>query len=185
MSGVTNAPLGAFILYDLIGAALWSGAAIALGAIFHDAVDSVFTELATLGRIGALVLLGIFAIFLGLKWWRRHQFFRELRMARISVEELAALRASGSSIIIIDARPSASRARDGMIPGAVTLEALAQRPAGAHHQGEAVVYCACPNEATAARIAKQLLAMGFHPVRPLAGGIHAWRAAGLEIEQSG
>jgi membrane protein DedA with SNARE-associated domain/rhodanese-related sulfurtransferase len=185
MSGVTRAPLGAFILYDLIGAALWSGAAIALGAIFHDAVDSVFTELATLGRIGALVLLGIFAIFLGLKWWRRHQFFQELRMARISVEELAALRASGSSIIIIDARPSASRARDGMIPGAVAFEALAARPAGAHHQGEAVVYCACPNEATAARIAKQLLAMGFHPVRPLAGGIHAWRAAGLEIEQSG
>jgi membrane protein DedA with SNARE-associated domain/rhodanese-related sulfurtransferase len=183
MSGVTSAPLGAFIFYDVIGAALWSGAAIALGAIFHDAVDSVFTELATLGRIGALVLLGIFAVFLGLKWWRRHQFFLELRMARISVEELAALRASGSSIIIIDARPSASRARDGMIPGAVAFEALAKRPAGA--QGEAVVYCACPNEATAARIAKQLLAMGFHPVRPLAGGIHAWREAGLEIEQSG
>ena len=184
MSGVTSAPLGAFIFYDVIGAALWSGAAIALGAIFHDAVDSVFTELATLGRIGALVLLAIFAVFLGLKWWRRHQFFVELRMARISVEELAALRASGSSIIIIDARPSASRARDGMIPGAVAFEALAQRAAGAH-QGEAVVYCACPNEATAARIAKQLLAMGFHPVRPLAGGIHAWLAAGLEIEQSG
>ena len=106
-------------------------------------------------------------------------------MSRISVEELVALRASGSSIIVIDARPSASRVRDGMIPGAVTFEALAQRTSGAHHQGEAVVYCACPNEATAARIAKQLLAMGFHPVRPLAGGIHAWRAAGHAIEQSG
>jgi membrane protein DedA with SNARE-associated domain/rhodanese-related sulfurtransferase len=185
MSGVTSAPLTAFIFYDAIGAALWSGAAIALGAIFHDAVDSVFTELATLGRIGALVLLGIFAVFLGLKWWRRHQFFQELRMSRISVGELAALRASGSSIIIIDARPSASRARDGMIPGAVAFEALPRRPPGAQYQGEAVVYCACPNEATAARVAKQLLAMGFHPVRPLAGGIHAWRAAGLAIEQSG
>ncbi len=189
MSGVTRAPLAAFLFYDLIGAALWSAVGIALGVTFHDAVDSVFSELATLGRIGALVILGLFAGFLALKWWRRHQFFQELRMSRISVEELSALRAAGSSVIVIDARPSASRARDGMIPGAVAFEALAAAARSAtdahrkHHQGEAVVYCACPNEATAARIAKQLLAMGFHPVRPLAGGIHAWRAAGLAIEQ--
>jgi membrane protein DedA with SNARE-associated domain/rhodanese-related sulfurtransferase len=181
MSGVVGAPLGYFVLYDVIGATLWAAAGIALGVIFHDAVDSVFAELATLGRIGAFVILGIFAAFLGLKWWRRHQFFQELRMSRISVEELARLREAGSALIVIDARPSASRARDGMIPGAVAFEALLEA-AGKPHAGEAVVYCACPNEATAARIAKQLITMGFHPVRPLAGGIHAWRAAGLAIE---
>ena len=182
MSGVVGAPLGSFILYDLIGAALWATAGIALGIIFHDAVDSVFAELATLGRIGAFFILGIFAAFLGLKWWRRHQFFQQLRMSRISVEELARLREAGSSLIVIDARPSASRARDGMIPGAVAFEVLLEEAAGKPQAGEAVVYCACPNEATAARIAKQLMTMGFHPVRPLAGGIHAWRAAGLAIE---
>ena len=182
MSGVVGAPLGYFVLYDVIGATLWAAAAIALGVIFHDAVDSVFAELATLGRIGAFVILGIFAAFLGLKWWRRHQLFQELRMSRISVEELARLREAGSALIVIDARPSASRARDGMIPGAVAFEALLEEAAGKPHAGEAVVYCACPNEATAARIAKQLISMGFRPVRPLAGGIHAWRAAGLAIE---
>jgi membrane protein DedA with SNARE-associated domain/rhodanese-related sulfurtransferase len=182
MSGVVGAPLGYFVLYDVIGATLWATVGIALGVIFHDAVDSVFAELATLGRIGAFVILGIFAAFLGLKWWRRHQFFQELRMSRISVEELARLREAGSSLIVIDARPSASRARDGMIPGAIAFEALLEEAAGRPHAGEAVVYCACPNEATAARIAKQLITMGFHPVRPLAGGIHAWRAAGLAIE---
>jgi membrane protein DedA with SNARE-associated domain/rhodanese-related sulfurtransferase len=182
MSGVVGAPLGYFVLYDVIGATLWASAGIALGVIFHDAVDSVFAELATLGRIGAFVILGIFAAFLGLKWWRRHQFFQELRMSRISVEELARLRQAGSSLLVIDARPSASRARDGMIPGAIAFEALLEEAAGKPHAGEAVVYCACPNEATAARIAKQLITMGFHPVRPLTGGIHAWRAAGLAIE---
>jgi len=183
MSGVVGAPLGYFLLYDVIGAALWAAAGIALGIVFHDAVDSVFAELATLGRIGAFVILGIFAAFLGLKWWRRHQFFQELRMSRISVEELARLREAGSSLIVIDARPSASRARDGMIPGAVAFEVLLEEAAGKPQAGEAVVYCACPNEATAARIAKQVMTMGFHPVRPLAGGIHAWRAAGLAIER--
>jgi len=183
MSGVVTAPLVPFLSYDVVGAALWAGAGIGIGVIFHDAVDSVFAELATLGRIGAFVILGIFAAFLALKWWRRHQFFQQLRMSRISVEELSRLRAAGSSLLVIDARPSASRARDGMIPGAVAFEALLKDGGGGRYQGEVVVYCACPNEATAARIAKQLLALGFHPVRPLAGGIHAWLAAGLAIER--
>ena len=183
MSGVVGASLGGFVFFDVIGATLWAGVGIALGAIFHDAVDSVFAELATLGRIGALVILAIFAAFLALKWWRRHQFFQELRMSRISVEELSRLRDAGSAFILIDARPSASRARDGMIPGAVPFEVLVKDATGQRQRGEAVVYCACPNEATAARVAKQLITMGFHPVRPLAGGIHAWLAAGFAIER--
>ena len=36
---------------------------------------------------------------------------------------------------------------------------------------------------SAARIARKLKDMGFHPVRPLAGGIHAWQDAGFEIVQ--
>ena len=183
MSGVVGASLALFVFYDVIGATLWAGAGIALGVIFRDAVDSVFAELATLGRIGAFIILAIFAAFLALKWWRRHQFFQELRGSRISVEELQRLRETGGSLIVIDARPSASRARDGMIPGAVAFEALIKDGSGTRYAGEAVVYCACPNEATAARIAKQLLALGFHPVRPLAGGIHAWVDAGLAIER--
>jgi membrane protein DedA with SNARE-associated domain/rhodanese-related sulfurtransferase len=182
MSGVVGASLAGFVFFDLIGATLWAGVGIGLGVIFHDAVDSVFAELATLGRIGAFVILAIFAAFLALKWWRRHQFFLELRMSRISVEELSRLREAGSALVIIDARPSASRARDGVIPGAVPFEALEKDAAGARQRGEAVVYCACPNEATAARVAKQLISLGFHPVRPLAGGIHAWVAAGFAIE---
>jgi len=182
MSGVVGASLAAFVFFDVIGATLWAGLGIALGIIFHDAVDSVFAELATLGRIGAFVILAIFAAFLALKWWRRHQFFQELRMSRISVEELSRLREARRAHVLIDARPSASRVRDGMIPGAVPFETLVKELTGVPPRGEAVVYCACPNEATAARLAKQLITMGFHPVRPLAGGIHAWLAAGFAIE---
>ena len=69
-----------------------------------------------------------------------------------------------------------------MIPGALAFEALVRDAAGGP-RGEAVVYCACPNEATSARIAKQLISMGFHPVRPLAGGSHDWQEAGLEDER--
>ena len=183
MSGVVSARLPGFLAYDCIGAALWAGSAVALGSIFHDAVDDVFSELAALGRVGGLLILGLLLFFLALKFWRRHQFFQELRMSRITVQELNRLRVDGAQLLLVDARPSASRVRDGIIPGAIAFEILLQDEVQSRRGGEAVVYCACPNEATAARIAHRLVSMGFHPVRPLIGGIHAWLDAGFTIER--
>jgi membrane protein DedA with SNARE-associated domain/rhodanese-related sulfurtransferase len=183
MSGVVGARLPGFLVYDFIGATLWSGSAVALGSIFHDAVDDVFSELAALGRVGGLLILALLLFFLALKFWRRHQFFQELRMSRITVQELNRLRQDGAELLLIDARPSASRVRDGIIPGAIAFEILLQDAVQSRRGGEVVVYCACPNEATAARIARKLVSMGFHPVRPLVGGIHAWQDAGFAIER--
>ena len=182
MSGVVNARVTGFLVYDFIGAALWAGSAVALGSIFHDAVDDVFSELAALGRVGGLLILALLLVFLALKFWRRHQFFQQLRMSRITVQELNRLREGGAQLLLVDARPSASRVRDGVIPGAIAFEILVQDEVQSRRGGEAVVYCACPNEATAARIAHKLISMGFHPVRPLVGGIHAWQDAGFAIE---
>jgi len=181
MSGVVNARLSGFLVYDAIGAALWAGSGVVLGSIFHDAVDDVFAELAALGRVGGLLILVLLTVFLALKLWRRHQFFRQLRMSRITVQELNRLREEGAPVLLIDARPSASRLRDGIIPGAIAFEVVLQDLEYSRRGGEAVVYCACPNEATSARIARKLINMGFHPVRPLYGGIHAWLDAGFAI----
>ena len=43
------------------------------------------------------------------------------------------------------------------------------------------MYCACPNEASAVKLAQRLRERGFKRVRPLLGGIDAWVAAGLEV----
>jgi rhodanese-related sulfurtransferase len=47
---------------------------------------------------------------------------------------------------------------------------------------EIILYCTCPNEASAAQIAKMLLDSGFKRVRPLLGGLDAWIAAGHPVE---
>jgi rhodanese-related sulfurtransferase len=63
-----------------------------------------------------------------------------------------------------------------MIPGARALDlddlegAFAQLPAG----HDVVVYCACPNDATAVKVAMLLRGRGIRHVRPLAGGFDAW-----------
>ena len=48
--------------------------------------------------------------------------------------------------------------------------------------GKVIAYCACPNEASAAVVAKKLMRAGFRRVRPLGGGIEAWMAKGYAVE---
>jgi membrane protein DedA with SNARE-associated domain/rhodanese-related sulfurtransferase len=181
MSGVVGASLGSFIAYDLLGSMVWAGSAVALGVLFHDAVGDVFAELAGLGRAGLLLLAVLAGAFLAQKLWRRHQFMTELRMSQISVGELAKMLADGAAPTIVDARSAPNRARDGIIPGAQPIDTIDVWVTDLPSHAEVVVYCSCPNEASAARVAKMLRAKGFHHVRPLKGGIHAWVDAGFAV----
>jgi len=47
---------------------------------------------------------------------------------------------------------------------------------------EIILYCTCPNEASAAQAAKLLMNNGFSRVRPLQGGLAAWIDAGYAVE---
>jgi rhodanese-related sulfurtransferase len=47
-----------------------------------------------------------------------------------------------------------------------------------------ILYCTCPSEASAARVARILMSHGFKRVRPLHGGLDAWVAAGYTIAQA-
>jgi membrane protein DedA with SNARE-associated domain/rhodanese-related sulfurtransferase len=184
MSGVARAGLDRFLLYDLIGNALWIATAVYSGVLFHNAVGDVLQVLADLGYWGLALLAAALGVFIAVRLWERHALMRELRLSRISVAELKALLERGPAPVIIDALAPASREREGMIPGAIPLEALRLDSGAATvpRDAEVIVYCACPNEASAARIAKQLIRMGCLRVRPLTGGIFAWKDAGFDVE---
>ncbi len=183
VSGSVALPFGTFLVYDAIGAALWSGVALVLGAVFHEAVGRVLLRLAELGRIGLATALAAFVLFVLYKIVQRWRFRRSLRMARIGVDELARLIDTGRAPAVLDVRSEASRERDGFIPGSVfwsTHAGVDQVPHVAR-DAEVVVYCACPNEASAALVAKHLQKAGFRKVRPLEGGIEAWMASGRPV----
>ena len=50
------------------------------------------------------------------------------------------------------------------------------------HDREIVLYCSCPNEVTSARMALLLRRNGITHVRPLLGGIDAWRERKYPID---
>ena len=185
MGGVVGLPPWKFLLFDAIGAALWSGVAIGLGYLFSNAINEVLAAFETLGRIGLWIIAGAFVAFILAKWWQREKFIWQLRMDRISVDELHDMMERERVGKIIDVRSPLTQAQTGRIPGAITVdvknlrvELLAIEP-----DSEVIVYCACPNEYTAAKLAKILMQHGFKHVHPLHGGIDAWIAAGHPVEK--
>jgi membrane protein DedA with SNARE-associated domain/rhodanese-related sulfurtransferase len=180
LAGENRTPVARFVFFDSLGAMLWAGVAVALGVVFHQAVSEVLLRLENLGRYGLPLVIAAIAAFVAYKWWQRHRFLRELRMARITVPELYRLLADGATPLILDVRSVAQR-DGGWIPGAVFVASLAD--AQLDPQDEVIVYCDCPNEASAALLARELKKRGFGRVRPLAGGFHAWQAEGYEVSR--
>ena len=185
MAGAVGLRYWKFLLFDTLGAALWVGVAIALGHLFRDAIADMLETLSSLGTYGLALLAIALVAWIASKWWRRRQFILQLRMDRISVDELRAMMDKAVSATILDVRSQLTQTASGRIPGAraIDMEKIHESIAGVPRDGEVIIYCACPNEASAVKVAQALKQVGFHRVRPLHGGIDAWIAAGHDVER--
>lgn len=189
MAGVMRTRLASFLVFDAIGALLWSGVGVTVGWLFRDAVNEVIDVFAAAGRWGLAGLVGAFVFYLAVRAIQRYRLIRTLRMARISVDELNEMLANNDRPLVVDVRSMASQ-KEGRIPGAIWIdnhafdESLQAQKLHERTTDEVIVYCACPNEASAAVVAKKLMRAGFRRVRPLAGGIEAWRDKGYDVERA-
>jgi membrane protein DedA with SNARE-associated domain/rhodanese-related sulfurtransferase len=183
LAGIEGISMLEFTALDIVGEGLFVGAAVLLGTLFQTAIFAVIATLANLGTLGLALAAGALAIYVLARWWQRHAFIRQLRMDRISADELADMIDRGETPVIIDVRPHYVRVREGIIPGA-----LFAHPADAQasltsfpRDAEIIVYCSCPNEASAAVAAQHLRRAGFQKIRPLLGGVQAWVDAGRDV----
>jgi membrane protein DedA with SNARE-associated domain/rhodanese-related sulfurtransferase len=185
LAGALRLRYWVFVVFDAIGAGLWVSVGLLLGYVFRDAIGDVMDRLASLGRYGSMLVILAFVAWILLKWWRRRLFIRQLRMDRVSVDELRDLIDTNKVSAIVDVRSPLTQAATGRIPGARTIDIknIAKGFEGVAKDEEVIVYCACPNEATAVKIAQQLRKIGFKRIRPLHGGIDAWIGAGNAVER--
>src|SRR5690606_17534493 len=87
LAGAVGTRKRSFLLFDVIGAALWAGSAIYLGSLFSTAVDELLDVLVNLGLLGVLLLGVALSLFIANKWWQRKRFLKLLCMERVTVEE--------------------------------------------------------------------------------------------------
>jgi membrane protein DedA with SNARE-associated domain/rhodanese-related sulfurtransferase len=179
MAGALAMPWPRFLGFDLVAAALWTVIYLGLGMVFTEQIQQILDVMASTGAVALGLLVLVLAALLALRYWRRRSFLSEVDMPRISVGELRALMREGDPPIVVDVRSAASvDVDDRGIPGAlrIGLDEVEHAAASLSREREIVVYCNCPNEVSAARAARVLMAQGFRRVRPLAGGLDAWVA---------
>ncbi|HEV7610317.1 MAG TPA: DedA family protein/thiosulfate sulfurtransferase GlpE [Steroidobacteraceae bacterium] len=176
-----------FVVLSTCGAALWVGSGLLAGVLFKSQIERLLQHLAEIGGMAGAGVALLLAAYIGYKWWERRRFYRMLRMARISVADLYELIQAGASPVIIDVRSVTARELEPRwIPGAlhVPLQNVAHQLKELPRDRDIILYCTCPSEASAARVAKILMNHGFKRVRPLHGGLDAWVAAGYAVEKS-
>jgi membrane protein DedA with SNARE-associated domain/rhodanese-related sulfurtransferase len=184
LCGVSRLALPTFLLLDGIGAAAYVALPVVLGSLFRNTVDSILEMVARWGEYGIAVVVGLLLLYAAYRVIDRQLFIRRLKMARISAQELVGLIDAGQSPIIFDVRTAEARRKEGVIPGSIAAHPdEVSRVAGDYaRDAEIIIYCSCPNEASAAVAALHLKRAGFKKIRPLSGGIEAWAKTGRPVE---
>ncbi|MGA2810862.1 MAG: DedA family protein/thiosulfate sulfurtransferase GlpE [Candidatus Acidiferrum sp.] len=184
LAGVFHMRLGSFLLYDAGGSAIWAGSFLLTGYIFSGQIERIAERAASLGSGLLVLIIACLSAYILYKYIGRRRFLRELRIARITVEELKEKMDDGEELMVVDLRhPLDFDADPETIPGAFRIDAkeLEEKNDRLPRDREVILYCTCPNEATSARLALLLRRQGIKHIRPLQGGLEAWREQGYPV----
>src|SRR5262249_15758137 len=176
---------GRFFAVDAAGSLLYGGGLLVLGFLFSHQIDQIGAGISRIGGSALTLLIGAVVLYVAYKYWQRQRLLHELRTARITVEELRNMLDAGQAPLIFDLRSSAAVEEDpALIQGAIhlSMDDVEKRLSEFPKDREIIVYCSCPNEVSSARLALRLQRQGFTRVRPLLGGIDAWREQNYPTE---
>jgi membrane protein DedA with SNARE-associated domain len=144
LAGVTKMPRSKFLALDVAGCVLWASSYLVLGRIFYRQVDDVIMWLGLFGRRATMVVLILIALYIGVKYAQRWWFRRNLRINRVSPEQVRDWLAAGEPITIVDLRHPAEIDTDGLkIPGALILrpDEIRSRSGEIPRDQEIILYC--------------------------------------------
>lgn len=174
-----------FLVLTAAGAAVWGVVAVGAGMVLAHQIGDVVALLSRYGWHAAAIAGAMLLGYVVWRWYVRAATKRATDVPRITVDELKAAIERGEAPLIVDVR------------GAATRQALAHRIAEASESSLdeilagtlnlprdrlIVVFCSCPNEASAAAAARRLIDAGYARARPLLGGLERWVASGYPTE---
>ena len=188
LAGALGMAWSKFLVLTIAGSALFGLVVVGAGMLFYEQIDALISLLTSFGWEAVGIVGALLALYIAWRWWRRRVALA-LNIPRIDVQELRALIEAGEPVELIDVRGrNANQIDERQIPGA-TIVHLDEIEAGrfvAARDVQIVVYCSCPNEASAAKAVRLLHAHGYLRARPLRGGLDAWfvteRTAGSAVQ---
>jgi membrane protein DedA with SNARE-associated domain/rhodanese-related sulfurtransferase len=192
IAGQLKIPYLTFVLYDMAGSLIWSGAWLFAGRFFGDLAKRSSDFFAVLGHFGIVLVLLMVVALVVYRLVKRRQFLTQLRGLRLEPAQLMAMIADAERQgldrpFIVDLRHPLDVLTDPMVlPGALRIgpDELKQRKEIIPTDRDIVLYCTCPSEETSAKVALELHRMGIKRVRPLRGGLQGWKDAGYPVDEA-
>jgi membrane protein DedA with SNARE-associated domain len=144
LAGLFGTKRLSFLLFGALGAILWGGAFVGLGYLFSDQLERIAASITQVGAsLGAILASGL-ALYVVWKFIQRMRFIRELRIARITPQELKKRLQGDEPVAVVDLRHSLEAEGDPeSVPGAIRMspEALAERHHEIPRDREVVLVC--------------------------------------------
>jgi membrane protein DedA with SNARE-associated domain len=144
LAGIFHMRARRFLLFDGLGSLLWAGSFLGLGFVFSGQIERIAEHLASLGGWLLVLIVAALAAYITYKYIARQRFLRELRIARITVDELKEKIDAGEELVIVDLRHSMDFEADPeTIPGAFRMDAkeLEEKNDRLPRDREVVLYC--------------------------------------------
>jgi membrane protein DedA with SNARE-associated domain/rhodanese-related sulfurtransferase len=184
LAGSAAVPRLRFLVFDALGAAIWTTTFAVLGYVFHDRLDRVAAHIihtVVFAGLGAIAVSCLFFIYRSV---RRRRLARQFGLARITPEQLRERLIAGEDILIVDLQGSGNAAAPMAIPGAVRIDPLRleeYKDVFVWPSRDVVLYSASPGDFTSARVAFALQQKGVEGVRSLSGGLGGWLDRGFPV----
>jgi len=144
LAGSMNMRLATFLRLDLAGAALYTGSYFGVGFVFSGEIERIAEHALNLGGGLLVLLIGALVSYIAYKFIARQRFMRQLRIGRITVEELKNKIDAGEALVIVDLRHALDFEADPeTIPGAFRMDAkeLEEKNDRLPRDREVILYC--------------------------------------------
>jgi len=178
IAGQTSMPYGSFVTFDTAGILIWALTFTLGGRFFGDVLKRHPNALNWVAHFAFLLFVLLLVAFLLSRFMRQRAFLREIRTARIDPHELKEMLDREQPVYIVDLRHPLDYLPDPRtLPGAVLLtpDKLVLQSDQIPRDRDIVLFCTCPSEATAAKMALAIRKLGIFRVRPLLGGFDEWK----------
>ena len=187
IAGQTSMKYRTFAAYDSAGILLWCLGYMLVGRFFGDVLKRHPGALAWTAHFSAVLFALAVLGLLAFRIWKQQAFLKQVRTARLEPEELKRMIDSGNPVFIVDLRHPLDYLPDPrVLPGAIRLtpDKLVELSDEIPRDRDIILYCTCPSEATAAKMAMNLRKLGIYRVRPLRGGFDMWKQKGYPLEET-
>jgi len=125
LAAIVGMPLWQFLLFDALGALIWSASYVMLGFVFHHQLELAAEYISRIGISVLTVAIIALAAYVTYKYVQRQLFLKKLRIARLHPRTLKQMMDDGEEFVVVDLRNVHDYEEDRrMIPGAIRMNPM-------------------------------------------------------------